>query len=58
MPESSQVDWFIYRPILAKVTTFSEIDNCLSLCDLLDFHEALDIREEIEAKASRPSRKR
>ena len=39
---------------MADKTTYTEIEEKLSLCDLLDLHEALDIREEIDAYANRP----
>jgi hypothetical protein len=47
------------RPILAKITTYTEIEERLSLCDLLDIHEAMDIKEEIEEwnhEQSRPKK--
>jgi len=39
---------------MADKTTFTEIEEKLSLCDILDLHEALDIQEEINAHANRP----
>ncbi|MCK5316397.1 MAG: hypothetical protein KAJ55_00705, partial [Anaerolineales bacterium] len=51
------IDWFCWRPILAKITTLQEIENHWSLCDILDVHEALDIQQEAEEYANRPKGK-
>lgn len=44
----TNVDWFFMRLILSGKTNYTEIDERLSLCDVLDLHEALDIEEEIQ----------
>lgn len=43
-------DPFIWRPILAQITTLHEIDEYWTICDLADANEALDIKAEIEEK--------
>lgn len=42
------IDWFVWRPIIEKVTTLEEVERHYSLCDLLDAHEALDIKMEMQ----------
>jgi len=39
----------IWRPIGAGLTTLAEMDDRWDLCDLLNAHEYLDIKEEAEA---------
>jgi hypothetical protein len=55
-PGKITVDWFIWRPIIAKVTTLREIEESWSIDDLLDAHEALDIQQEHEAWAAKQPR--
>lgn len=42
---------------MADKTSFTEIEEKLSLCDILDLHEALDIQEEMNAFMNRPRNK-
>lgn len=42
---------------MADKTTFTEIEDKLSLCDILDLHEALDIQEELNAIMNKPRTK-
>jgi hypothetical protein len=39
---------FIWRPILAGVTTLHEVMTYWNLCDLADANEALDIKQDSE----------
>lgn len=50
----STIDWFFMRPIMAGKTTHTEIIEYLSLCDILDFHEAMDITEEMDHHINKP----
>jgi hypothetical protein len=40
----------IWRPVLAGLCTLEEIERSWTLDDLMDAHEALDIKAEWEAK--------
>lgn len=42
-----QVDWKIWRPIIAKKVTLKELEEYYSLLDLELLHEAMDIEAEI-----------
>lgn len=42
------MSWFVWRPILAGVTTLREIQEFWSLKDLMDANEALDVKAEME----------
>ena len=42
------IDWYLWRPVLARVATLTEIETRWSLSDLADAHEALDIQLEIQ----------
>lgn len=46
----TDVDLRIWRPVLAQIATLSEIQERWSLDDLLDAHEALDVKAEAEAR--------
>lgn len=45
------------RLIMSGKTNYTEIDNKLSLVDILDLHEALDIEEEIQAFLRKKNKK-
>jgi len=51
---------FKWRPILRGIFTLTEYDNHYSLIDVLDAHEALDVKDENEnfehAKAERAAK--
>jgi len=47
------VDWFVWRPIVAQIATLEEIERSWSIDDMLDAHEALDIKFEQEEHANR-----
>jgi hypothetical protein len=49
----TNVDWFIYRPIMAGKATLHEVKTILTMVDMLDLHEALDIEEEINSFISK-----
>lgn len=39
------INWFIWRPVIRKVATYTEIMKHWSIKDLLDCHEALDLQD-------------
>jgi hypothetical protein len=43
----------VWRPILERIATLTEIEKYWTLTDLLDAHEALDERYEAEKKLNR-----
>ena len=45
----TNINYYKWRPIIAKVATLQEVDTYYSLCDLADVNEALDIKEDAEA---------
>ena len=49
----SELDWMIWRPVLAKVVTLQELKTSYTLSDLCDLHEALDIKQDLEEEASK-----
>lgn len=48
----------IWRPILAGIATLEEIERHWSFNDLLDAHEVLDIKEDVEEYHNRQMEKR
>ena len=44
--------------MLAQVVTLKELDSYWSLMDLMDAHEALDARDEAEAKAMEEAKRK
>jgi hypothetical protein len=48
--------WFKYRPVFEGVITFTELHERVTLDDLLDLHEGLDVKEESEAFARKNSK--
>jgi hypothetical protein len=46
----------IWRPVIARIATLSEIERDWSLMDLLDAHDALDVREELAREAEKRAR--
>ena len=57
-PEPVNVEFLIWRPILAGLTTLQEIETHWSFADLLDAHEVLDIKEDVEEFHQREVEKR
>jgi hypothetical protein len=47
----------VWRPILAGVLTFSEVENNCDLLDLLDANDALDFQLRLEKEAHERSRR-
>lgn len=50
------VNWFIWRPIIARKVTLQEIECHYSLLDLQLIHEAMDIEAEIKDYGSKNNR--
>ena len=42
------MNWYLWRPILAKIATLYEIETHWSIDDLADAHEVLDVKYNIE----------
>ena len=55
-PGKTSVEFTIWRPILAGISTLQEIETHWSIDDLADANEALDIKDEAEDYASRRAR--
>ena len=49
------MNYFIWRPVIEKITTLTEINENWSINDLADAHEALDIKNAI-MKESMPDK--
>lgn len=45
------IKWAWWRPVIEGVATLEEIENAWSVDDLIDAHEALDMKAEIEIEA-------
>jgi hypothetical protein len=50
------VDWSVWRPILAGCATLQEVELHWSIDDLADANEALDIKHEAENYAAKSAR--
>ena len=50
---------FLWRPVLAEppLCSFTDLDR-LSIDDIADMHEALDLREEVQRRAQRRASER
>jgi len=46
-------EFFLWRPVLAKVATLQEIETHYSIMDLAELHDWLDYQQDIEAAAAR-----
>lgn len=46
----------IWRPVIARIATLSEIEHDWALTDLLDAHDALDLRDALEREAAERAR--
>jgi len=46
--KESTVDWWIWRPVLHDVATYSEIITRWDLDDLLECHRALNLKSKID----------
>ena len=55
--KESNVNWAIFRPVLSGLDTLTNVKYNWSLEDLLQAHEALDIKEELEAAAFERAKK-
>jgi len=44
------IDWAVWRVVLAQVATLREIEEHWTINDLADANEALDIKQELEAR--------
>jgi len=42
------LDWFIWRPIKEGLCTFTEISTLMTINDLADAHDILDLGSELE----------
>lgn len=45
------MNWLIWRPVINGLGTLKEVKYDWTIDDLMDAHEALDVKEEIEARA-------
>jgi hypothetical protein len=45
------LDWLYWRLVVFKVATLEELECYYDLADVLEAHEALDFKQELEAKA-------
>lgn len=50
MPE--HIDWMLWRPVIAKIVSRTELKTTLSIIDLLDANDALDLEQEAERLAN------
>jgi len=48
----NNVNMFIWLPIIEGITTLKELDEHWTLCDLLDCHEALEIKNKAINKSA------
>jgi hypothetical protein len=39
---------FVWKPVIDGVCTLEELDRYWTMCDLRDYHEALDLKYEYE----------
>jgi hypothetical protein len=39
------INWYIWRPVVRKIATYTEIMNSWTLNDLADCHEAMDLQD-------------
>lgn len=46
--------WLIWRLVIERVATLTELEKYYDLVDVLDANEALDLREEAERRANEP----
>lgn len=44
-PGQLNINWFIWRPVIRKVATYTEIMKYWTIKDLMDCHEALDLQD-------------
>jgi hypothetical protein len=49
----SDLDWMLWRPVLAKVVSLEELKTSYTLRDLWDLHEAMDIKQALEDEANK-----
>ena len=52
------IDWSIWRIVLAQIATLKEIETYWSIDDLADANEALDIKAEAEDHMHKQNRAR
>lgn len=52
LPIPEHLNWFVWRPVVERIATLTEIMTYYDLVDLLDIHEALDLRDEVEYRAT------
>ena len=45
------ISWYLWRPVVAKIATLTEVETRWSIGDLADAHEALDIQHEAQEAA-------
>lgn len=48
--DTSDLDMMIWRPILCGMATYTDVAN-MSVSEIYDLHEALDIKEALEKEA-------
>ena len=51
------LEWMIWRPVISRIVSLTELDTHYSLYDLLDLHDAMDLQELAEAKAREAAEK-
>ncbi len=51
-PGVTNINWYVWRPVLERIATLYEVETHWSIDDLADAHEALDIKQEAQAKAA------
>lgn len=55
---TSELEWGIWRLVIANVATLSELKTVYTVEDLYDLHEALDIKQALEEESNEKSSKR
>lgn len=51
MSVPKNLNWFLWRIVIERVATLEEIETHWDLCDLLEAHDALDLRDRVEEDA-------
>lgn len=54
VPIPEHLKWLIWRLVIERVATLTELERYYDLVDVLDANEALDLREEAERRANEP----
>lgn len=51
------MNWYVFRVVLARVATLTEIRSQWNICDLADMNEALDVKAELEAEQAKKAKR-